>query len=130
MTESVRPRFLAAFDLALLAVLVACGSWLTWRMFQAPRGGRAVVWMDGRRTAWYSLEGKPSVDTIEGSIGPLVVRHGEGEIRILEAPCPGKLCIRQGAARRVGEKLVCVPSHVVVSVEGDGDDDGGFDAMP
>lgn len=119
MTDSVRVRFLAPLDAVLLAVLVGAGAWSTWTLFQAPKGGRAVVWIEGKRRAWYPLDGAAAIDTIPGALGPVLVRHGDGAIRFLEAPCPGKLCIRQGAAHRVGEKLVCVPSRVVVSIEGD-----------
>jgi len=129
VTDSVRARFLAPLDVVLLAVLVGAGCWSTWTLFQAPEGGRAVVWIDGKRQAWYPIDGAPAVDTIAGRLGPVLVHHGDGAIRILEAPCPGKLCVRQGAAHRVGEKLVCVPSRVVVSIEGDAESGEVLDAV-
>lgn len=129
MTDPVRTRFLGPLDALLVAILVAAGSWSTWKLFLAPAGGRAIVWIDGKRQAWYQLEGAIATDTIHGVLGPVLVEHGEGKIRVIAAPCPGRLCMRQGAAHRIGEKLVCVPSRVVVAIEGDGNDAGGLDAV-
>lgn len=129
MTVPVGTRFLRPLDAILVAILVATGSWSTWKLFQASAGGRAVVWIDGKRQAWYQLDGAIATDTIQGALGPVLVDHGEGAIRVVAAPCPGRLCMRQGAAHRVGEKLVCVPSRVVVTIEGDADEAGSFDAI-
>lgn len=129
MTNSVATRFLTPLDAILVALLVGLGSWATWDLFHAPAGGRAVVWIDGKRQAWYAMEGAVATDTIQGALGPLLVAHGEGSIRVVAAPCPGRLCMRQGAAHRVGEKLVCVPSRVVVTIEGDEDEAGVLDAV-
>jgi hypothetical protein len=67
--------------------------------------------------------------TVRGALGMVVLEHGDGAVRILSAPCPGKLCVKQGAAHRSGEKLVCVPSRVVVSLEGGAPDGQVLDAV-
>ena len=128
-TESVRPRFARALDLIVVAVLLLAGGRLTGDLLGAPRGARAVVSVDGRPVAWYPLEGRPVVDSFQGELGIMRLRHGDGEVRLTHAPCPGRLCMRQGAVHRVGEKLVCVPSRVVVSIEGDGEDPEALDAV-
>lgn len=129
MTDSVATRLFAPLDVFLLVALLVAGSWETWRLVSAPRGGRAVVWVDGKRTAWYPLDGSPKRDSIQGALGKVVVEHGEGGIHIVSAPCPGKLCVKQGIEHRVGGKLVCVPSRVVVSIEGDAPEDEALDAV-
>lgn len=117
-------------DVLVVAALLALGAWSTWRLFGAPSGSRAIVWVDGRRVAWYPLGGGLSRDSIQGALGSVVVEHGDGAIRVVQAPCPGKLCLHQGKAHRQGDKLVCVPSRVVVVVESDADPEGGYDAIP
>lgn len=129
LTDSVATRFVAPLDVLLLALLLAVGSWGTWHLFSAPPGARAVVWVNGKRVAWYPLEGAESRDSVQGALGSVVVEHGHGDIRILSAPCPGKLCVKQGAVHRTGGKLVCVPSRVVVSIEGDASGQDGLDAI-
>lgn len=129
MTDSVRRGLFAPLDIFLVTALVAVGGWSTWHLFSAPRGARAVVWVDGHRVAWYPLEGPTTRDSIPGAIGVVRLEHGEGSIRIASAPCPGKLCMRQGQAHRAGEKLVCVPSRVVVAIEGDVPEGEALDAI-
>lgn len=116
-------------DVLLLVLLLGFGTWSTWQLFTAPSGSRAVVWMDGRRVAWYPLVGGVRQDSIQGALGAVVVEHGQGAIRVVRAPCPGHLCLRQGLARRTGEKLVCVPSRVVVLIESDAGTQGEYDAV-
>lgn len=129
MTDSVPARLFVPLDALLLAALLAGGGWATWRLFSAPRGARAVVWIDGKRAAWYPLDGRSVPDSVRGALGMVVLEHGDGAVRILSAPCPGKLCVKQGAAHRSGEKLVCVPSRVVVSLEGGAPDGQVLDAV-
>lgn len=128
-TESVRPRFARPLDLVVVAALLLAGGKLTLDLLGAPRGARAMVSVDGRAVAWYPLDGRPTVDSFQGELGTLRLLHGDGEVRLVHAPCPGRLCMRQGAAHRRGEKLVCVPSRVVVSIEGDPDDEEALDAV-
>jgi hypothetical protein len=116
-------------DVLLLVLVVGLGTWSTWRLFAAPSGSRAVVWLDGRRAAWYPLGGGIRRDSVQGVMGMIVLEHGEGAIRVAHAPCQGKLCQRQGKAARVGEKLVCVPSRVVVVIESDAGEQGQYDAI-
>lgn len=129
MRKSRGARLATPLDALLVASLLATGSWLSWRLFAAPRGERALVWIDGRRAAWFPLDGAIRRDSVQGALGAVVVEHGDGSIRIVGSPCPGHLCIRQGAARRSGEKLVCVPSRVVVAIEGSADAETDLDAV-
>lgn len=129
MSGSAGNRLLGPLDLALAAMLATSGAWLSWSLFAAPRGERAVVWIDGRRSAWYPIDGEVRIDSVRGALGQVVLEHGGGSIRVVRAPCPGHLCIRQGAVHRSGEKLVCVPSRVVVTLEGGADAGDGLDAV-
>ncbi|MCB9495858.1 MAG: NusG domain II-containing protein [Fibrobacteria bacterium] len=123
------PHLFRPLDAILLLGLLGAGAQGTWSLFTAPEGARATVWIDGRRASWFPLDGPERIDTVRGSLGPVVVRHGSGETRILSAPCPGKICVHQGSARRTGAKLVCVPSRVVVSIEGSENDPEALDAV-
>lgn len=129
MTDSVAARLVTPLDIVLLVVVLATGSWGTWHLVSAPRGGRAVVWVDGERTAWYPLDGSTKRTSIQGALGDVVVEHGGGGVHIVSAPCPGKLCVKQGTVHRVGGKLVCVPSRVVVSIEGTVPEGEALDAV-
>lgn len=106
-------------DLCLIAALVGGGLWL-WLGRPAVAGSRAVVRCEGRQLAWWPLSTPPARDTVQGKLGPIVIEHGDGTARILAAPCPNRLCIRQGAVRHVHDRLSCLPSAVTVTIEGNG----------
>lgn len=106
-------------DLLLLTALIGGGLWL-WLGHAPIEGSRAVVRCQGRQLAWWPLSGPTVQDTVQGLIGPVVIEHGNGKARILQAPCPNLLCVRQGAVRHVHDRLSCLPSAVTVTIEGKG----------
>lgn len=123
------PRLVAPLDILVLAVVLAAAAW-SWFSAPGSDGSRAAVYVDGKRLAWWNLAGPLARDTVEGALGPVVVEHGAGAARIVWAPCPHQLCMRAGHIRRVHAELACVPSHLVVVVEGSKDGPDGLDAIP
>lgn len=116
-----------ALDILLLVLLIGGGLWL-WLGRPTAAGSRAVVRLHGRTLAWWPLAGPATRDTVSGETGPLVIEHGQGRVRIVSAPCLNKLCIRQGSVIHVHDRLVCLPSGIVVTVEGE-DGTEEFDAL-
>ncbi|MEN9354350.1 MAG: hypothetical protein RL318_1675 [Fibrobacterota bacterium] len=104
-------------DLPLLVSLIAGGSWL-WLGQPVQDGSRAVVRYQGKELAWWPLAGKLARDTVQGRLGPLVIEHGQDQVRLVSSPCANQICVHQGRVRHVSDKLVCVPSGVVIVVEG------------
>jgi hypothetical protein len=84
------------------------------------RGSAAVVEVDGQRICCLDL----SVDgrrAVTGRLGDTVIQIRDGRVRVIDSPCPHKLCVRMGWVERAGGLIVCVPNRVVVRVEGDGE---------
>jgi len=115
-------------DALLASVVLASGVW-AWMSRPTGEGSRAVAYVDGREAAWWNLSGRVVRDTLEGAIGSVVVEHGSGSVRIVQAPCPHQICVKAGAARSVHSQIACVPSHLVLVVEGQ-EGNGGLDAIP
>ena len=125
----MRPRRFAPLD-ALVALLVAAAAAWAWVSGTGGQGSKATAYVDGKPVAWWPLEGNVLRDTVEGGLGPVVVEHGEGSIRIVRAPCPNHLCVRQGNASHAHDRLVCVPSRLVVVLEGTAENaKDGLDAV-
>lgn len=87
-----------------------------------------MVRCQGREVAWWNLEGDAKVDSVATSLGMVHIEHGDGGVRIVEAPCRNRLCIRQGWVRHANDRLVCLPSSLVISIEGASGTDE-FDAL-
>jgi len=123
------PRLFGALDAFVLA-LVGAGAAFAWMTGPGEQGSRATAYVGGKPIAWWPLSGDVRLDTIEAGIGPVVVQHGEGSIRIVQAPCPNHLCLKQGKASHSHDRLVCVPSRLVIAIEGpSAQDKDGLDAV-
>ena len=55
---------------------------------------------------------------VEGPLGVTTIEIAKGRVRVLDSPCPYKLCVKAGAIGKAGELVVCVPNRVVVRIEG------------
>jgi hypothetical protein len=99
-----------------------------WIVIHRTPGTLAVVQVDGKVVATVDLTSR-EVQTlrITGVLGPLViVTDGKGSIRVTEATCPDQICVHTIPARSPGDQVICVPNHMVITVEGKGT---GIDAL-
>ena len=56
---------------------------------------------------------------IESELGRnFIALHG-GEVSVVEADCPDKICLRRGAIKNVGETIACVPHKLLIEIAGD-----------
>ena len=82
-------------------------------------GNSVRVSVDGRNVGEYSL----SVDgeySLNGGTNILVIKGGKAYMKY--ASCPDGLCINQGEAYKIGQKIVCLPNRVMVEVVGEGEE--------
>ena len=82
-------------------------------------GNSVRVSVDGRVVGEYSL----SVDgeySLNGGTNILVIKGGKAYMKY--ASCPDGLCINQGEAYKIGQKIVCLPNRVMVEVVGEGEE--------
>lgn len=125
----MRPHLFRSLD-AVVLCLVAAGAGLAWVSGPGEQGSRATAYVAGKAVAWWPLANALRRDSVDGSLGQVVVEHGEGFVRIVRAPCPNHICIKQGKATHSHDQLVCVPSRLVIAIEGSGSDaDEGLDAV-
>lgn len=88
----------------------------------ATRGGRgsAVAITVCGETTYYSL----SKDAVV-SLGELDVTIEGGEAFVSRSTCPDGLCEKSGRISKAGERIVCLPCEIVISVCGESE----FDAV-
>ena len=82
-------------------------------------GDSVRVSVDGRVVGEYSL----SVDgeySLNDGTNILVIKGGKAYMKY--ASCPDGLCINQGEAYKIGQKIVCLPNRVMVEVIGEGEE--------
>lgn len=109
----------------LAAIALVAVSWIV--MHRTP-GTLAVIHVDGKVVATVDLTShEPQTLDVTGVLGPMViVADGKGSIRVTESTCPDQICVRTTPARSPGDQVICVPNHMVITVEGKGT---GIDAL-
>lgn len=60
---------------------------------------------------------------VQGTLGKTRFEIKDGRIRIIDSPCPNKICIHQGW----DSPLVCLPNNVIITLEEEGENE--FDAF-
>jgi hypothetical protein len=118
LTPEWAPRFrFGVLDAAIVALVLAVGVW-SWPLLMAGPGRIAVVRVDGEAAARLQLTGKERQMTVQGRLGPLLLEYGEQGVRVLAAPCPNQLCVHQSWVKRAGGRIICLPSRIVVALDG------------
>ena len=105
-------------DLLLMAILLILGGALALLLwFTRQAGGTVTVQIDGKVVMELPLSEDAELVLGEGAhTNTLVIRGGTA--RVVDASCPDRLCVRQGAVQYAGESIVCLPHKLVVTVEG------------
>jgi hypothetical protein len=119
------PRRPTWLDVAIIAVVLAGGGLLAWRVY-AGDGTAPVLHIKGETGEWYYPLDRERHVTVHGPVGDTVVAIEGGEARVLSSDCPEKLCVRSPGIKRNGEWIACLPNRVLVTVEGSGG--GAYDA--
>lgn len=81
----------------------------------------AVVTRDGKRVAEVDLNKvtEPQYIHLEDGI-QLTVEVEKGRIRVLDADCPDKICVKYGWLTKPGDQAICLPSKTIVKIQGEG----------
>jgi len=102
--------------IALMLVTAAIGA-VSFRVYSGNSDSAEVRIESGGRTWIYPLDAQRTV-TVDGPIGVTVVRIGSGGARIMDSPCPDKLCVHMGSVSRPGQWAACMPNRVFVRIDG------------
>ncbi len=115
-------------DLAVAGIILAAAVLLAVSLFS---GGETAV------TARVAVDGEILLSCrlneledvllfpVEGEY-PLTLELSREGVRVLETRCPGEDCLHMGTIDRAGERIVCLPDRMVVSLLGD---EGRYDAV-
>lgn len=64
--------------------------------------------------------------TIKTDLGENIIDISNGKVKISDADCPDKICIKDGSISSPGSILVCLPHKVVVQIKGENVDADGL----
>ncbi len=101
--------------ITLLLILSACMYYFF--SLQKDTGVIVAVKCDGKTIAEYPLD-KDITLTIGSEKDFNVLEIKDGKVKITEADCPDKLCVKQKEISLNGETIICLPHKLVVEIEG------------
>lgn len=106
-------------DLAVISLFIVLGVFLTAKnLFHT--GAKVHVRADNTE---YEYSAKADgIYKVQGALGITTFEIKDGKIRIIDSPCPNKICVHQGW----DSPLVCLPNNVIISLE---DEEGEYDAV-
>ncbi len=126
---SVRKILTPGDKVLVLVLLGLAGLSGFWTERGAKSGQTAVVAVADREVARLSLS-TPRRMAIKGVPGIVTVLVQDDAVRIVDADCPLKFCVHQGAARRTRDIIICVPNKIVISIIGEkGKRETSFDGI-
>jgi hypothetical protein len=105
--------------LLLVVALLASSFWLL-RRTPAADTLEVVVEVNGEVAEQFPLSDlEPGEQRqVMGPLGYSIVGGGKNMVRMVDSPCPDKICIGMGWIKYSGETVVCLPNRVVIRIVG------------
>ncbi len=75
-----------------------------------------IITQNGTLYGQYPLNGDRSVIVKDEENGYNLVLISAGSVKVSDADCPDKLCVKQHAISRGGESIICLPHKLVVQI--------------
>jgi hypothetical protein len=96
-------------------LLVSLAAWLLLPKL-ADKSSTVGVYQDGKllRTIDLSKVTETSTFSVTGAAGTNVVEASPGSIRVIEAGCPDKICVKHGPLKTGGRPIICLPNRLVI----------------
>lgn len=122
-SDKLKPNF---FDLipvfAVLAFAVFCGLFF-WGGLQQTENAVVCVSLDGETVQEISLTDAQANESLTFSHNGVTLTvtlnpGGKAGVQVSASDCPGGDCVRTGTITRSGESIVCLPGHMVISLQG------------
>lgn len=100
-------------------IIIAAVSFIVYS--QDHNGPRVIIETEGEEWV-YPLEQDKLVQ-VNGFIGRTTIIIKDGRVRIKESPCADHVCVFRGWMQNSGEWAACLPNGVIVSIEGNGNEE-------
>lgn len=108
-------------DALLIFALLLCAAALWFFMRPSEPGAYAVVTVQGKEYARFSLAEDQTVTIGEEAYNVLTI--ADGKAFISDANCGDHTCIHTGSISLQGEQIICLPHELIVEVIGGTDSD-------
>ncbi len=104
--------------LMIIVLAMALSAMAVIHFMQSGQGAYVVVTMDNEEIGRYPLKEDGVYELTGYEEGHNELHVEEGKAFISTATCPDKLCVKQREISHTGEMIVCLPNHIIVTIEG------------
>ncbi len=81
------------------------------------QGEKVIISVDKTNNFVYPLNQDKEI-VVNGKLGTAKVVIKDGRVRILNSPCPLKICEKKGWISKKGDFIICIPNRVVIKITG------------
>ncbi|HOV15964.1 MAG TPA: NusG domain II-containing protein [Candidatus Cloacimonadota bacterium] len=106
-------KLLNAADIALIIIIIltAAGSYVI--IHKSGKNQNAYIYYRSNLIGVFPLNKNMKIKIKEGCIAEIK----NGKIRMLQADCPDKICVRQGWSDMM--PIICLPNQIVIEIKSD-----------
>lgn len=104
---------------AAAVLLLLCGKLL----YPAAVNGAVEITVNGELYESFPLQENRTLTVKAPDGGYNTIIFENGAVRIADADCPDRLCVKQGSIQRHGQTVVCLPHGLVITVKNGETDD-------
>ncbi len=102
--------------IAVGCVLLVAALLFFMNYYKDSTGAEVMILLDGEVVGSYPLLEDDTVTITDEEGGFNLVLISNGEVRVCDADCPDKLCIKQKSISKGGESIICLPHKLVVQI--------------
>ena len=126
MNDGMPRKGVVLFDILVIIILVlAALASIILRKTDAHNNGTAVVILAEKTESRYPID-KDQVLEIESCGYSYSVVIENGSVSVSKSDCDDLTCVHSGRISSVGGSIVCLPGHLIISIEGGNADDSDF----
>lgn len=107
-------------DIAVVAVILAVAAFaalIPCFMNKNRESSQVVILINGEETDRYPLSEDKIITVSDHDGGYNLILISGGSVKVTDADCPDKLCVKQREISRSGESIICLPHKLVIMIE-------------
>jgi hypothetical protein len=112
-----------------ISILLFCAGWLIMRepfvIGENSGEKKIIIYKDELAIIEMPINKDKSISLKSNGVH-MVVEIKDKKVRVVSSDCLQQICVRKGWTGLVHDSIICMPNHIIISIEGD---DPGYDAL-
>lgn len=116
-------------DLTVIGIVLAAAAicYIVFYFHSGTEPGIVEIMQNGQLLETCPLSDSKTIPILYEAGGYNLILINEGTVKVTDADCPDKLCVRQKNISRNGESIICLPHRLVIQIKSE--EEGELDAV-